>query len=257
MSTATVDTQFERRGVEHRPGLARLTAVELRKMTDTRAGFWLLAGVVALTAVAVVLLLIVGDEADKTFENVLALAVQPRPCCCRSSASCWSLGVVAAHRDDDLPLVPHRSRVITAKLLASVVLSLAALVAAIAIAALGTAIAGPDVEGAWSLSAGMLGQIVFYIATGMITGVAFGALLLASAPTIVLYFALPLALSALGAISALEGAARWLDGSRTLAPLTDELFSGTGWARVGTTLALWMLLPLLAGLWRITRGEVR
>jgi len=77
MSTATVDTQFERRGVEHRPGLARLTAVELRKMTDTRAGFWLLAGVVALTAVAVVLLLIVGDEADKTFENVLALAVQP------------------------------------------------------------------------------------------------------------------------------------------------------------------------------------
>jgi len=154
-------------------------------------------------------------------------------------------------------LVPHRSRVITAKLLASVVLSLAALVAAIAIAALGPAIAGPDVEGAWSLSAGMLGQIVFYIATGMITGVAFGALLLASAPTIVLYFALPLALSALGAISALEGAARWLDGSRTLAPLTDELFSGTGWARVGTTLALWMLLPLLAGLWRITRGEVR
>ena len=77
MSTAIVDTQFERRGVEYRPGLARLTAVELRKMTDTRAGFWLLAGVVALTAVAVVLLLIVGDEADKTFENVLALAVQP------------------------------------------------------------------------------------------------------------------------------------------------------------------------------------
>ena len=25
----------------------------------------------------------------------------------------------------------------------------------------------------------------------------------------------------------------------------------------GTTLALWMVLPLLIGLWRITRGEIR
>jgi hypothetical protein len=91
----------------------------------------------------------------------------------------------------------------------------------------------------------------------MITGVGFGAVLLSSAPAIVVYFALPLVWSALGTISALEGVARWLDMSRSLTPLTDHLMNGTEWARAGTTLALWMVLPVLAGTWRIVRSEVR
>ncbi len=53
---------------------------------------------------------------------------------------------------------------------------------------------------------------------GMISGIAFGALLLASAPAIVLYFVLPITWGPLGSIPALEGAARWLDGGRFLAP---------------------------------------
>ena len=52
------------------------------------------------------------------------------------------------------------------------------------------------------------------------------------------------------------GAARWLDGSRSLSPLTEHLLSATEWARAGTTLALWMVLPLAIGLWRILRDEV-
>ena len=91
----------------------------------------------------------------------------------------------------------------------------------------------------------------------MLGGIAFGAALLASAPAIVLSFVLPILWSIIGSFPAFEGAARWLDGSRTLAPLVDETFDGTQWARALTTLALWMLLPMLIGLWRITRGEVR
>ncbi len=34
------------------------------------------------------------------------------------------------------------------------------------------------------------------------------------------------------------------------------LWDATQWAHVGTALALWMLLPLLIGTWRITRREV-
>ena len=33
--------------------------------------------------------------------------------------------------------------------------------------------------------------------------------------------------------------------------------SVTQWAQLGTTLALWLAVPLLVGLWRITRGEIR
>jgi hypothetical protein len=38
--------------------------------------------------------------------------------------------------------------------------------------------------------------------------------------------------------------------------MTVEVMSPTQWAHVGTALALWMLLPLLIGTWRITRREV-
>ena len=61
----------------------------------------------------------------------------------------------------------------------------------------------------------------------------------------------------LGFIPALETAARWLDQSRTLLPMLEHMLSATEWARVGTSLALWMALPLLVGLWRIMRSDVR
>ena len=69
--------------------------------------------------------------------------------------------------------------------------------------------------------------------------------------------ALPIAWSALGTIQSLEGVARWLDMSRSLDPLTDHLLGGVEWAHAGTTLALWLVLPLAAGIWRIAHAEVR
>jgi len=33
--------------------------------------------------------------------------------------------------------------------------------------------------------------------------------------------------------------------------------SGVEWARAGTTLLVWMALPLAVGLWRIRRAEIR
>ena len=91
----------------------------------------------------------------------------------------------------------------------------------------------------------------------MLGGIAFGAALLASAPAIVLYFVLPLAWTIVGSLAFLEGAARWLDSSRTFSPMIEEALSGTQWARVVATVALWILLPLAIGVLRITRGEVR
>src|SRR5204863_2289107 len=63
--------------VHARPGLGRLVAVELRKMVDTRAGFWLQVAMVALTVIVVVVRLLVGDAADHTFQSVLDAGLQP------------------------------------------------------------------------------------------------------------------------------------------------------------------------------------
>jgi ABC-2 type transport system permease protein len=47
-----------------------------------------------------------------------------------------------------------------------------------------------------------------------------------------------------------------VDYARALGQVTEHVMSATQWAQAGTALALWMLLPLLIGIWRITRSEV-
>ena len=64
-------------GVDGGPRLGRLAAVELRKMVDTRAGFWLQVATVAITVVAVTVRSVVGDAADHTFASVLDVGLQP------------------------------------------------------------------------------------------------------------------------------------------------------------------------------------
>lgn len=135
-------------------------------------------------------------------------------------------------------------------------LSVATLAVSLAIGAVGTAIASPGLDNTWSLPPELLGQAAVYITTSIVMEVAFGAMFLTSAPAIVLYFLLPLGWSLLGSIPALETAARWLDSSRSMGPMTEHVLSSTERARVATTLALWLLLPLLIGIWRITHREV-
>ena len=241
-----------------RPGLARLTAVELRKMTDTRAGFWLQLAVVALTVVVVVAACLFARPEDQTLRSMLADRGRAgqRPAADRGHPA-RELGVVAATGLTTFALVPRRSRVIAAKLLASVVLSLVALALCIVVAIVGTAVAAPGIDHTWALPVGLLGQHVVSLGTGMISGVALGAALLASAPAIVCQFALPLAWALAGRLAGLDTVVHWLDPTSSLAPMTEHLMDATEWAHAGTTLALWMVLPLVVGLWRIQRGEIR
>src|SRR3954466_15696106 len=79
MSTTTLPTHVRvaATGVHARPGFGRLVSVELRKMVNTRAGFWLQAATVAITVLAVIVRCMVGDAADHTFAAILNIAVTP------------------------------------------------------------------------------------------------------------------------------------------------------------------------------------
>jgi ABC-2 type transport system permease protein len=257
MSATTLAAPLPRRA-DDRPGFARLTAVELRKMTDTRAGFWLLLAVGVLTAVVVAITCLFGESKDQTLRVMLSIAVAP------ASILLPIVGILLVSSEWSqrtamitFALVPRRPRVLAAKLLASVVLSLIALALSLVVAVIGTAVAAPGLDDTWSLSAALWGQNVVSLATGMIGGVALGAALLASAPAIVLSFVLPIAWTIVGRVAGLDAIAHWVDGTRSLAPMTEHAMSAMEWARAGTTLALWMVLPLLIGLWRIQRGEIR
>jgi ABC-type transport system involved in multi-copper enzyme maturation permease subunit len=259
MSTTTLAAPIpvNTAGVNARPGLGRLVAVELRKMVDTRAGFWLQAAMVAITVVVVAVRVMLGDAADHTFAAVLDIGIQPAAVLLPVVGillvtSEWSqrTGLIT------FALVPVRSRVLGAKLFASLVLAVAMLVMCVAVVAAGVLVASPGVDATWSDAATLIGQSTVFLTAGMVTGVAFGAILLASAPAIVVLFALPSAWMAAVSLPVFGDTAPWLDTARALGPMHQEVMTSTQWAHAGTALAIWMVLPLMIGIWRITRREV-
>ncbi|HEV7751180.1 MAG TPA: hypothetical protein VGO71_06550 [Baekduia sp.] len=265
MSTATarfddpLSPRTAHRARDQRPSLARLTRVELRKMHDTRAGFWLLLSGLLLTVAVVVIVALTGHASDHTLSNLLNNSVQALNVLLPVVGillvtSEWSQRTALL----TFTLVPQRGRVLAAKVSASVVLAVVAFVAALALSAAGTALNPSGLEGTWSVSAGVLAQTAVFTVISMLIGVALGSAILVSAPAIVASFVLPLAFSAVThLIGGLDGVANWLDQGESLTALTDHALSANEWARVGTTLLLWLVLPLAIGAWRVLRGEIR
>ena len=258
MSTAVLPAPASGRSADARPGLGRLTFVELRKMTDTRAGFWLLLSTALLTVAVVVIAGIAMEEQDRTLINFVGIATAPL------SILGPVVGILLVTSEWSqrtslitFTLVPHRSRVLVAKLLAGGVLALIGYQLCLATGLVATAVFGGDAGDTWSLPAAIIGQNALSVTLSILAGIGFGAVLLASAPAIVLFFVLPTAWGAIGEIHALEGAAKWLDQGRTMAHIGERALSGTEWARVGVSVAVWVLLPIVIGFWRVRRQDVR
>jgi ABC-2 type transport system permease protein len=236
-----------------RPSLARLTGVELRKTVDTRAGLWLLL-VTALIGVGVVVIaLTVGESEDQVFAEMFFFALGV------TGVLLPVLGILAVTSEwsqrtalTTFTLVPERSRVIAAKAAAGIGLGLVVMVACMLAAGAGNVIAG----GSWSFELSELRNAVLIQAINMLIGFALGLLFLNSPLAIVLYFVLPTVWGILGELwDALP--ADWLDTSRTMEPLFENEMAGGDWGRLATSLALWLLLPLVLGLLRLRRAEVK
>ena len=143
---------------------------------------------------------------------------------------------------------------IAAKVVAGVALALVALVACLLTAAIGNLIVG----GSWDLELSQLANAALFEVLGMLGGIAFGLAFLSSPLAIVLYFVLPTVWVILGeSIQALSGPADWLDTSRTMEPLVENTMAGGDWARLATSVALWVGVPLAIGLLRLRRSELK
>jgi hypothetical protein len=169
-TTLTAPIPVDIAGVHARPGVGRLVAVELRKILDTRAGFWMQLATVAITALVVIVRLVAGDATDHTFASVLDVGLKPAAVLLPIAGillvtSEWSqrTGMIT------FALVPMRSRVLGAKLVASLVLAVAMLAISVAIVAAGVLVASPGVDGAWSDAGTLIAQSAVYLTGGMIT----------------------------------------------------------------------------------------
>jgi ABC-2 type transport system permease protein len=241
--------------VPTRPPMQRLTMVELRKMIDTRAGFWLLL-LVGVSAIAlVVLVLAVGKAADQTMTSLFSDSIQI------ISVLLPIVGLLLVTSEwsqrtalTTFTLVPERSRVVAAKFLAGSALAVVAVLVCLAAAATGNLIAG----GSWSFELSLLGNGALYEVISMLGALALGLLLMHSALAIVTYFVLPTVVGiVVEVVSALHQPSEWFDPSKTTTPLAENTMAGDDWAKLGVTVAIWVGVPLVLGLLRLRRHELK
>jgi ABC-2 type transport system permease protein len=237
------------------PPLQRLTAVELRKMIDTRAGFWLLL-LVGISAIAlVVLVLAVGKPEDQTMKSLFSDSIQI------ISVLLPIVGLLLVTSEwsqrtalTTFTLVPERSRVVVAKFLAGSALAVVAVLICLAAAAAGNLIAG----GSWSFELSHLANGALYEVINMLGALALGLLLMHSALAIVTYFVLPTVVGiVVEVVSALHEPSEWFDPSKSMTPLAEGTMAGDDWAKLGVTVAIWVGVPLVLGLLRLRRHELK
>jgi ABC-2 type transport system permease protein len=248
-----------------RPGLAKLTVVEMRKMIDTRAGFWLLAVIGLLSIAAVVIQLIWGGNGgvdSRTMRGFVEISTIPAMLLLPvlgilAVTSEWSQRTALA----TFTLVPERERVAVAKLAAASIFAVLSVVVILLVSALGNALALmlTSADGNWSLPASTIGQLLLLQVLNAVMGVGFGMLLLNTPAAIVLYFVLPTVFQIITAtVKSIQNTVEWLDLNGAMTPLSDgSVHGGQAWAKLATSAVLWIGVPLLVGMTRLLRSEVK
>ncbi|TYQ14454.1 UNVERIFIED_ORG: hypothetical protein L601_000100001910 [Gordonia westfalica J30] len=251
-----------------RPGIpfARLVRVELRKLVDTRAGFWLTASIGVIAAVIMVAMLIANrnDPGNLNLGEFFGMMNIPTAIILPILAILLVTGEWSQRTAlTTFTLEPRRERIIGAKLVASMITAVAAVAVALALGIIGNSIAAvafADPAGAWGLSvAGFVNSFVIQ-AFGLLLGFGFAALILNTPGSIVAYFALPTALSVVSELVPWfkDNLGQWVDTTLTNMPFqSGEWATGGEWARLLVSGVIWIALPLGIGLVRVMRSEVK
>jgi ABC-2 type transport system permease protein len=258
-STSTTSTaRVAPTPLEGRPGVpfARTLQAELRKMVDTRAGLWMVIVMTALAGIILAAFIIWGDASDASFDGLLQLATLPM------AMILPILGIMAATAEWSqrtglvtFTLEPRRGRVVAAKALASMLFALVVLAAAFALSAAVNVTAG---NGEWDLSGAAAAGLVLALMLYVLQGVAFGLLFLNTPIAIVAVLVLPSVWGiATQLVSQLEEIGRWINLDRVTVPLFAGEMGGRDWAQLATGVAVWVLLPLAVGTYRVLRREVK
>jgi ABC-2 type transport system permease protein len=232
-----------------------LTRVEWSKATDTRAARWLIAVTVFLTVAITLVPLLDTRDVDQDFRGYSGYVSTPMYfllpiVAILTLTSEWTQRTAMATFTQE----PRRLRVLSAKIVVTLVMAVlsAVLVAVVSVAGLAISDAiGRDVS--LHLAPGLLAGLLLYIVASLLVGVAFGAALQNSPAAIVLSLVLPTVVGILGALT--NVIKNWFDTGTTFDWLLNGRFAGHGGGIVVSAL-VWIAVPLLVGVWRTARREV-
>ncbi|MFN8192349.1 MAG: ABC transporter permease subunit [Nocardioidaceae bacterium] len=242
-----------------------IMGVELRKMFDTRSGFWLMASVVVLSVIATGAVVVFAPADQQTYGSFAAATGIPMTVvlpivAALSITSEWSqrTGLTT------FTMVPSRARVVLAKLVDTIAIGVSSILVALAVGAVGNVVGSrlAGVPTTWDMSVPDVLYILGGQTLGLLVGFTLGVLFRNSAAAIVGYFVYAMVLPTLSALLAgaqswYADAQRWVDFQFNQGSLYDGGFSGTNWAQLAVTGAVWLLLPLAFGFWRVLHSEVK
>ena len=244
---------------------SRLIRVELRKMFDTRAGFWLMASVAIVSVLATAATIIWAPDEAITQDNFSAAIGMPLSVVLPIIAILSVTGEYSQRTGlTTYTLVPWRGRVMSAKVVATLLIGVAAMFLALAVGALGNllgaAIAGTDAV--WNVSVEQFSTIVLANVLGMLMGFMLGVLFRSSAAAIVGYFVysfvLPVAFATLAAFQEwFRDLQPWVDVNYAITRLFDNTMTTEYWQQLGVTTLVWLWIPLAFGLRAVLRAEVK
>ena len=249
------------------PGIpfSRVVSVELRKMFDTRSGFWLMASIGILALLATTLTILLAPDDEITYEAFAAsigfpMAIVLPIIALLSVTSEWSqrTGLTT------FTFVPHRGRVIAAKAVCAIGIGVVSMFLAGGIGAVGnvvgSAIVGVDTS--WDVSLTDLALIILANVLGLLVGFMLGVLLRSSAAAIVAYFVYSFVLTILAELLAASqqwfaDARPWVDFNYAQGALFEGSVSSEQWAQLGVSSLFWLVIPLAIGLRLVLRSEVK
>lgn len=250
----------------------RLVAVELRKMRDTRSGFWLqlVTGLLLVLAAVITLLVSVLNDVALSADIVLQVMTVPvslllpvLAITCVTSEWSQRTGLVT------FTLEPDRGRAMLAKLVTVLTLAVATIVIAFVSGIATLALHGvlSDVAAVWTIDGSALAWTVAVQVLYFLMAFGIGMLFLSTPAAIAVYYVLALLLPFMvygpiyGIFSWGQDVVPWLDLGFATTPFTDPSgaleITGTTYAQVVVTTLVWVVTPLVLGFTRVRRAEIK
>lgn len=265
MTAIAIEPVREKRATETPVPLSRIVSVELRKMFDTRSGFWLLASIVIAGVVATVATIAFAPDADLTYYTFAKAIGFPMTVVLPIIATLAITGEWSQRTGlTTFTLVPHRKRVIVAKVVSSVSVAIGSMMFAFALGAVGNVVgtAVADTPTVWDVSVVDGLSIVLGNLLCLLTGTMLGMLIRNSPGALVGYFVYSLLLPSVAGVLATSQAwfkdlQPWVDLNFAQAALFEGSLTGEQWANVAVTATTWLVLPALLGLRLVMRSEVK
>ena len=266
MTTLDAASTSARTTTSHRAiPLSRIATTELRKMFDTRSGFWLIASIAILGLLATAAVILFAPEDQLTYSTFTSATNIPMAVILPIIAILSVTGEWSQRSGlTTFTLVPHRGRVIAAKALASVGVAVVSIPLALGIGALGNLVgsAAAGIDPVWDVTVLNLVTIVLANVLSVMFGFMLGVVLRNSVGALVAYFVYQFLLPTLSLILAASQAwfrelQPWVDFDHAQSALFDGALTAQQWAHLGFTGTLWLVIPMTVGLMLVMKADVK